>query len=241
MHALNSVPKYPHIKGKGYKKHHEEDVLPGFSLLRYLVGGDNPGITMADMGYAPDSLSSFNAFTRRLRVAVYADISFPKMGKDTASGYAALTQHFLFFTAFERYAKDVVGITRGEYHKALPFVPASEFESLWHFIKEIDAKNHLWDWLMAQRTTNFQGSNLLAFRNKFILHKGIYVSVMLRNSFAHGVLTSKPQHVGAGIVQALAERISALLYQSLATDFWERFKRQEVSSKLEGMAIQWPE
>ncbi|MCR9155221.1 MAG: hypothetical protein NXI09_14020 [Bacteroidetes bacterium] len=221
---LKYIPDFPDNKQLGFTLHYEEEVLPGFSYFRYLTRGEKPKLNMKDLGYKKDSRPSFNAFARRLRVAVCVRSDFEGMGESTARGYAALNQHFLMFTAFERYANEVVGVQERRYHKALPNVGEDIFKDLHKFIKEVDLNGALWQWLLSQKSNHYQAAQLLSFRNGFDPTKGIYVSAMLRNSFAHGVITATPAGVEQGCVQALCEQLCNLLYQGMVEDFWARMR-----------------
>lgn len=219
---LQNKPELPSPEEGGFRRHYEEETLPGFSYFRHLTRGDQALIKMEDLGYRKGARPDFNAFARRLRVAVCIRVEIEGMGEGTSAGYAALTQHFLMFTAFERYANEIVGVQERRYHEALPFCEPRAFKEIHRFIKETDLNDALWNWLMGQKANRHQGSALLSFRNGFDPMKAVYVSAMLRNTFAHGYLTANPKDVEAGCVKTLCLKMCALLYQAMAEDFWQR-------------------
>ena len=222
---LQNIPNFPTPGEDSFRRHYEEDVLPGFSYFRHLTRGEQPLLSMEDLGYQKDSRPGFNAFARRLRVAVNIKTQIEGMGEDTSAGYAALNQHFLMFTAFERYANEIVGVQERRYHQALEFCNQKAFKQIHQFIKDTDSNDVLWQWLMAQKANQHQGSALLSFRNGFAPMKAVYVSAMLRNTFAHGYLTANPSGAEPGCVKALCEKLAALLYQGMAEDFWARLSQ----------------
>lgn len=218
-------PKFPTPEEGDFRRVYEEDWLPGFSYFRHLTRGEDAPFDVTDFGYAKGSRPNFNAFARRLRVACSIEVGFSNMGEGTANGYAALTKHFLMFSAFERYANEVVGVAEKRYEKALPMADPEEFKYIHKYMKEIDEDDALWDWLMEQRANKYQGQSLLAFRNGFDPMKAVYVSAMLRNSFAHGVLTAHPAGTAIGCVEQLATRLTDRLYRGMLQDFWARMAK----------------
>ncbi|KAB2810018.1 hypothetical protein [Phaeocystidibacter luteus] len=217
-------PSLPTPEDGNFPRIYEEDWLPGLSYFRHLTRGEDAKYNMSDFGYVKGSRPNFNAFARRLRVACSIEVSFSKMGQDTANGYAALTKHFLMFSAFERYANEVVGVAERRYEAALPKADPEEFKYIHRFMKEIDEGDALWNWLMDQKANHYQGQSLLSFRNGFDPMKAVYVSAMLRNSFAHGVLTAHPAGTAPGCVEQLATRLTERLYRGMLQDFWARMR-----------------
>lgn len=208
------------------QRHYEEEVLPGFSLFRHLTRGENPVANMTDFGYLADCRPKFNAFSRRFRVACnLKSVEFESFGESTADGYQSMIRHFVMFSAFERYAQDCEGIDRREYHTALAKIEEKDFSEAVDFLKEVDGNNVVWDFLIGQKENHYQGSSMLSFRNGFTPKKAVYLSAMLRNTFAHGVLTATPYGAEPGAVKRICDYMYYLFKLAIQIDFQRRLQK----------------
>lgn len=221
---------------KQYKIHYEEKVLPGFSEFRYLTRKGIAKATMEDFGYLKDSRPKFNAFARRLRLAKsLKSINFEGYGSETIRGYEALNRHFLMFSAFERYAVDCIGIEGGKYHFALEYAPESKFEEIREAFKLVDTNNSVFNFLLSNSNSTHQRRSLTAFRKGDSNQKGIYISAMLRNSFAHGVLSANPKDAPPNSIALLADFMSSFLYEVMHLDFDYRLREVREDLKYKGL------
>ena len=214
-----------------YKEHYEEKVLPGFSEFRYLTRGENPIATMQDFKYKPDSRPLFNSFARRLRVAKsMQSVNFDDFSEGTANGYAALNKHFLMFSALERYTTDCEGVKGGEYHRSLRYIPESDFKTIKEAFDLVDTSGAIFDLLSANGSIS-QKVCLREFKSGESYRKGIYISSMLRNLYAHGVLSAFPRGAKEGSIELLANFMTDFIYNSIRKDFW--FRLNEVKIELD--------
>lgn len=204
---------------------YEESVLPGFSEFRYLTRVGVNKASMEDFGYIQGSRANFNAFARRLRVAKSIEaVIFNDFGEGTAKGYEALNRHFLMFSAFERYVVDCEGIEGGLYHLALQKVPLAHFTQIKEAFDLVDINDGVFNFLLKNCNSFAQRRSLKEFRRGDGARKGLYVSAMLRNSFAHGTLTAYPKDAPKGAIEMLCNFMSDFLYQALCNDFSQRLK-----------------
>jgi hypothetical protein len=208
------------------KTHVEEVVLPGYSYFRELTSGDTPVVDMGKFGYLKSSRPEFNAFVRRLRVGLVVKSSFEGMMRETQEGYDALNRHFLIFSAFERYCIDCLGIQPFEYERFFRDKENGDFLKLLDYLKKVPSNDALWQWFKDNCSNQHQWSNLLGFKNGLAPHNGIYLSVLVRHVFAHGVLSANLSKVETGTVARVANHLSELLYKALVHDFWHRLEVQ---------------
>ncbi|SHI99751.1 hypothetical protein SAMN04487911_10941 [Arenibacter nanhaiticus] len=210
---------------------YEESVLPGFSEFRYLTRAGVDKASMEDFDYVSGSRASFNGFARRLRVAKSIEsITFNDFGEGTSKGYEALNRHFLMFSAFERYVTDCEGIEGGMYHLALQKVPASMFKQIKDAFDIVDTNDAIFNFLLENCNSFAQRRSLKEFRKGEGARKGLYVSAMLRNCFAHGLLTAHPKDAPKGAIEMLCNFMSDFLYNALCYDFNHRL--QEVRQNI---------
>ena len=203
--------------------HYEEDALPGFSEFRYLTREGVNLAKMQDFGYVKDSRSKFNSFARRFRLAKsMKTIQFEGYGEGTGKGYEALNRHFLMFSAFERYAADCEGIYGGVHHRALKYASDDLFKEIREAFKIVDINDSVFNFLIENSSSDIQKRSLLEFRRGESNRKGIYISAMLRNCYAHGVLTAHPQGAPAFAIQNLSNFMASFLYRAIVQDFQHR-------------------
>lgn len=211
--------------------HYEEETLPGFSEFRHLT---RKGVNKANMEafeYLPKSRPQFNAFARRLRLAkALKTIDFEGYKEPTAKGYEALNRHFLMFSAFERYTIDCEGLKGGLYHLSLKYAPDSKFKEIREAFKLVDINNAVYDFLLSNSNSIPQKRSLNDFRRGDSDRKGIYISSMLRNCFAHGVLSANPKDAPRNSIEILANFMSSFLYEAMVMDF--KFRLNEVKEQL---------
>lgn len=223
---------------------YEEEVLPGFSVFRHLTRGQEPIATVEDFGYVQGCRPLINAFARRFRVACnLKSVEFESFGESTADGYQSMIRHFVMFSAFERYAQDCEGIEKSEYHTALKYIDEKDFSEAGDFLKEVDGNHVVWDFLIGQKENRYQGSSMLAFRNGFTPKKAVYLSAMLRNTFAHGVLTATPYGAEPGAVKRICDYMYFLFKSAIAIDFHRRLQKvlDEKSLRLDEFELVVPE
>ena len=213
------------MSAPNFKKHYEEDVLPGFSEFRHLTREGVDKATMLDFDYMEGSRANFNGFARRLRVArSMTSVSFSTFGENTAKGYEALNRHFLMFSAYERYVVDCEGIEGGVYHRSLKYVPLAFFEQIKSAFDLVDTTDAVFNFLLANCNSTGQRRSLKEFRqgDHDMLRKGLYISAMLRNSFAHGHLTAHLTDAPSRAVEHLCNFMTDFLYNALCYDFKAR-------------------
>lgn len=205
--------------------HYEEEVLPGFSEFRYLTRKGVDKANMLDFEYLEDARPKFNAFARRLRLAVsMKEINFEGYREPTAKGYEALNRHFLMFSAFERYAADCEGIEGGMYHLALQHAPDTKFREIREAFKLVDTNDAVFNFLLDNSSSIPQKRSLGAFRRGDSDRKGIYISAMLRNCFAHGILSANPKDAPPNSIEILANFMASFLYDAMVKDFQYRLR-----------------
>lgn len=151
-----------------------------------------------------------------------SNIDFEGFSEGTAAGYESMIRHFVMFSAFERYAQDCEGIDKREYHTALARIDEKDFSEAGDFLREVDGNNVVWDFLIGQKENYHQGSSMLSFRNGFTPKKAVYLSAMLRNTFAHGVLTASPHGSEPDAVKRICDYMYHLFKAAILIDFQRR-------------------
>lgn len=214
-----------------FPQHYEEETLPGFSEFRYLTRKGVDKAEMKNFGYLPQSRPKFNAFARRLRLAKsLQEIKFFGYTESTAKGYEALNRHFLMFSAFERYSVDCLGIKGGLYHQSLNYTPDYKFKEIREAFKLVDINDSVFNFLLSNCNSAPQKRSLREFRRGESDRKGIYISSMLRNCYAHGVLSAHPKDAPDNAIANLANFMSSFLYEALIMDF--KFRLNHVNIEL---------
>ena len=216
--------------------HYEEKTLPGFSEFRYLTRKGVDKAIMEDFGYLKGSRPQFNAFARRLRLAKsMKEINFEGYKEPTAKGYEALNRHFLMFSAFERYTVDCEGLKGGKYHLSLKYASDLKFKEIREAFKLVDTNNVVYEFLLSNSNSIPQKRSLNEFRRGDSDRKGIYISAMLRNCFAHGVLSANPKDAPARAIEMLANFMSSFLYETMLMDFEFRLNEVKEDLKYKGL------
>jgi hypothetical protein len=209
---------------------YEEKVLPGFSEFRYLTREGVNKATMQDFDYIVGSRANFNGFARRLRVAKSMEsVSFNTFGENTAKGYEALNRHFLMFSAYERYVVDCEGLQDGVYHMSLKYVSTKYFKQIKEAFDLVDTTDAVFNFLLQNCNSVLQRRSLKEFRTGTDFRKGIYISAMLRNSFAHGHLTAHLTDAPDRAVEMLCSFMTDFLYNAICHDFTQRLKEVKLS------------
>jgi hypothetical protein len=110
------------------------------------------------------------------------------------------------------------------YHLALQKVPASNFTQIKEAFDIVDINDSVFNFLLENCNSFAQRRSLKEFRKGDGARKGLYVSAMLRNSFAHGTLTAHPQGAPKGAIEMLCDFMSDFLYNALCYDFKQRLE-----------------
>ena len=193
------------------------DYPPGWSTFDSHVAALGTRI----LGFS-GSPAEVNRFAARYRAArCFRDVTFEGLSSGTASGYSALCQLLLTFSAFEYFLKSI-GITLP---KSQQLLSDPERDRILKHVRTLNGHREVFAFVRTHVNQNHQ-----AELGRFLRAQGcnpVYLASSIRHLFAHGLLTPNAADVPPSAIASVSRYLCRVLLHIMDREFSRRIEQFE--------------